>query len=72
METQICTKFDESEFHHVFFDLEAMIGFNQPITAIVVCTVGINIFEPCAFDLEVQRFMARANPGRIDPALGSR
>ncbi len=47
------------------FYLEAMIGFNWPITAIVVCTAGINIFEPCAFNLQVQRFMTRANPGRF-------
>jgi hypothetical protein len=32
-----------------------------------VCTVGINIFKPGAFNVEVQRFMTRANPGRFDP-----
>jgi hypothetical protein len=49
------------------FYLEAMIGFNWPITAIFVCTAGINIFKPRAFNVEVQRFMTRANPGRFDP-----
>jgi hypothetical protein len=49
------------------FYLEAMIGFNSPITAIVMWTAGINIFEPRGFNVEVQRFMTRANPGLFDP-----
>jgi hypothetical protein len=52
------------------FYLEAMIGFNSPITAIVVCTAGMNIFKPRAFNVEVQRFMTRANPGRFHPHIG--
>ncbi len=35
-----------------------------------MCTAGINIFEPCAFNLQVQRFMTRANPGRFDAHIG--
>jgi hypothetical protein len=35
-----------------------------------VYTAGINIFEPLAFNVEVQRFMTRANPGLFDPHIG--
>ncbi len=52
-----------------WFYLEPMIGFNRPITAIVVCTAGINIFKPRAFNVEVQHFMTRAiSPPRWDHA----
>jgi hypothetical protein len=35
-----------------------MIGFNERITAIILCTAGINIFDPRAFNLQRQRFIA--------------
>ncbi len=41
--------------------LDENMACTELITAIVVCTGGINIFEPFAFNLQVQRFVPILN-----------
>jgi hypothetical protein len=36
-------------------------SFSQPITAAAICTVPINVLEPCAFNAESQYFIALFN-----------